>query len=412
MTVIVTQQVNNVVSAPNQTAVDAGQNLTVGVRGKSAYEVAVEEGFSGDEAAWLASLVGAKGDKGDTGATGAQGAKGDKGDAGERGEQGLQGIQGLGGDKGDKGDTGDAGSDASVTEANVRAVVDAVYAPISHTHSIANVTGLQTALDGKQPLATVLTNTTASFTTAQESKLAGIAAGATANSSDSTLLNRANHTGTQLAATISDFAATVRSTVLTGLSTATSTVASATDSILVAIGKLQAQVSLRAPIDSPTFTGTVSGITAAMVGAPSGSGTCSGTNTGDQTNITGNAGTVTTINGRIAAGTNVTLSGTGTAASPYVISASGGGGSITVSQATVDFGAFGYMAMASIADNTVTTSTRVMISIAGTGGRDADELEFSPLSVAAIVKDGIGYDIIATAPLGADGQFNINHFKA
>jgi len=39
---------------------------------------------------------------------------------------------------------------------------------------------------------------------AQHSKLAGIAAGATANSSDATLLNRANHTGTQAAATISD----------------------------------------------------------------------------------------------------------------------------------------------------------------------------------------------------------------
>ncbi|CAB4140445.1 Phage tail repeat like [uncultured Caudovirales phage] len=51
-------------------------------------------------------------------------------------------------------------------------------AATSHTHAIADVTGLQTALDGKQPLATVLTNTTAAFTTAQETKLAGIAAGA------------------------------------------------------------------------------------------------------------------------------------------------------------------------------------------------------------------------------------------
>jgi hypothetical protein len=35
-------------------------------------------------------------------------------------------------------------------------------------------TDLQSALDGKQPLATVLTNTTAAFTTAQETKLAGL----------------------------------------------------------------------------------------------------------------------------------------------------------------------------------------------------------------------------------------------
>lgn len=40
---------------------------------------------------------------------------------------------------------------------------------------------------------------------AQFTKLAGIATGATANSPDAFLLDRANHTGTQLAATISDF---------------------------------------------------------------------------------------------------------------------------------------------------------------------------------------------------------------
>jgi len=54
----------------------------------------------------------------------------------------------------------------------------------------------------------------------------------------------------------------------------------------------------------------------------------SGTNTGDQTSVTGNAGTVTTINGRIAAGANVTITGAGTAASPYSIAATGGGGSV------------------------------------------------------------------------------------
>lgn len=53
------------------------------------------------------------------------------------------------------------------------------FPPESHAHAISDTTGLQTALDGKQPLATVLTNTTASFTTAQETKLSGIATGAT-----------------------------------------------------------------------------------------------------------------------------------------------------------------------------------------------------------------------------------------
>lgn len=59
------------------------------------------------------------------------------------------------------------------------------------------------------------------------------------------------------------FAASVLSTVLTGLSAATSTVVSATDTVLVAIGKLQAQVTLRAPLASPALTGTPTAPTAA-----------------------------------------------------------------------------------------------------------------------------------------------------
>jgi len=42
-------------------------------RGKSAYEIAVDNGYVGTEAQWLASLKGAKGDRGPTGATGADG---------------------------------------------------------------------------------------------------------------------------------------------------------------------------------------------------------------------------------------------------------------------------------------------------------------------------------------------------
>ena len=55
-------------------------------RGYSAYEVAVQEGFVGTKAEWLASLQGADGatgPQGETGATGPQGPKGDKGDPGD-----------------------------------------------------------------------------------------------------------------------------------------------------------------------------------------------------------------------------------------------------------------------------------------------------------------------------------------
>lgn len=48
------------------------------------------------------------------------------------------------------------------------------------------------------------------FTTADETKLDGIAAGATANQTDAYLLARANHTGTQAASTISDLATVVK----------------------------------------------------------------------------------------------------------------------------------------------------------------------------------------------------------
>jgi hypothetical protein len=88
------------------------------------------------------------------------------------------------------------------------------------------------------------------------SQTAHAPADATKNDTDANLKNRANHTGTQLASTISDFADTVRGVVLTGLSTATSTAISATDTILVALGKLQGQISLKANTASPTFTGT------------------------------------------------------------------------------------------------------------------------------------------------------------
>lgn len=109
----------------------------MGLPGKSAYEIAVDEGFVGTEEEWLASLVGPKGETGDTGATGAtgpQGPKGDTGDGGksayqiavehgyygteeqwllslhgEKGDTGEQGPQGLTGPKGDTGATGAQG---------------------------------------------------------------------------------------------------------------------------------------------------------------------------------------------------------------------------------------------------------------------------------------------------------------
>ena len=56
-----------------------------GEAGESAYQIAVRNGFEGDEAAWLESLKGAKG------ADGAEGAKGDNGKDGDDGADGANG---------------------------------------------------------------------------------------------------------------------------------------------------------------------------------------------------------------------------------------------------------------------------------------------------------------------------------
>jgi hypothetical protein len=121
------------------------------------------------------------------------------------------------------------------------------FPPSAHTHAVADVTGLQTALDGKQVAGSYVLTTDASVTNAREwsaatvtqaqaeagidtsrlaftvlrvwqaiaawwaasaakTKLDGIASGATANLSDAALLARANHTGTQAAGTITGLA--------------------------------------------------------------------------------------------------------------------------------------------------------------------------------------------------------------
>ncbi len=98
------------------------------------------------------------------------------------------------------------------------------------------------------------------MTGADKMKLDGVATGATANSTDAQLRDRATHTGTQLANTISNFAATVLATVLTGLSLATGTAITAADTVLSALGKLQKQITdliaSRGNITSTPYTTT------------------------------------------------------------------------------------------------------------------------------------------------------------
>ena len=76
-----------------------------GADGASAYEVAIQNGFVGTEAQWLASLVGPQGAQGPQGETGLQGPQGIQGNTGPQGPQGPQGAQGETGPQGPAGPT-------------------------------------------------------------------------------------------------------------------------------------------------------------------------------------------------------------------------------------------------------------------------------------------------------------------
>ena len=84
-----------------------------GADGASAYEIAVENGYTGTEAEWLSSL---KGEKGDAGEQGIQGIQGEKGDTGAAGKDGMNGTDGRDGANG-------YSPTATVTETDAGAVI-------------------------------------------------------------------------------------------------------------------------------------------------------------------------------------------------------------------------------------------------------------------------------------------------
>lgn len=152
--------------------------------------------------------------------------------------------------------TGPPGDGADVTWDSLAGRPDE-FPPEPHTHPRAGVDGLDDALtamaaalaekadhddprltDSRTPTAGSVTNATVAadagisadkladgvtskvLTAAERQRLAGVATGATANASDAALRDRATHTGTQQAATISDFVSAVSAIVQTAIGAA------------------------------------------------------------------------------------------------------------------------------------------------------------------------------------------------
>ena len=194
---------------------------------------------------------------------------------------GIQGPPGTGGGgvtDGDKGGIVVTGSgavwtvkDGTITDLMLSSSAIALFAAASHTHIIANITGLQAALDGKAAAA-----------------------------------------HTHVAADVTDFAATTRATTLTGYAAAGSrTALAAADTILGAFGKVGKWLADLAAI---AFSGSASDLSAGTVPAarlPAMTGDVTASAGSHATTIANNAVTnakaadmaTATIKGRATAGT-------------------------------------------------------------------------------------------------------------
>ena len=179
------------VTEETSSSASVGEDLP---RGKSAYEVAVENGFSGTETEWLASLKGATGAAGadgkdgtdgktpyvgdngnwyigadDTGkpSRGAKGDKGEKGDKGDTGAQGIQGEQGIQGVQGAKGDKGDTGATPNLTIGSVTTLEAGQNATASITGESPDLTlnlGIPKGADGEGKAVDISTTLSSSST--------------------------------------------------------------------------------------------------------------------------------------------------------------------------------------------------------------------------------------------------------
>lgn len=211
--------------------------------------------------------------------------------------------------------TSEATGDMNASVYDPQMIEDDAFARANHTgtQAISTVAGLQTALDGKSANGhahtaseitdfdvevanntdvaantaarhthsnkAVLDGTSASYTTAEKTKLAGVATGATANDTDANLKNRANHTGEQAIATVTGLQTaldgksaaghTHTSSSITDFNSAVSAIANAAVSAVVdaAPGTLDTLNELAAALgDDPNFATTIADSLAALDG--------------------------------------------------------------------------------------------------------------------------------------------------
>lgn len=178
--------------------------------------------------------------------TGPQGPQGPQGDAGPQGIQGIQGPQGLKGDTGDTGPQGPAGADSTVPgpqgiqgpqgdtgPQGPQGIQGPQGEPGPAGSGSGDVLGPASSVDGtpvvfdgstgKYIKAGTKQLSTEDYTTAEKSKLAGVATGATANATDAALRDRATHTGTQAIGTVTGLQAALDGKLDTAGNAATAT---------------------------------------------------------------------------------------------------------------------------------------------------------------------------------------------
>ena len=160
LSILKTENKNSLVDAINEIYETGGE--AVGEKGKSAYELACEEGFEGSVGEWLLSLVGPQGPQGPKGEPGKDGPQGPQGPAGPQGPQGPQGEpgpqgpqgpkgeQGIQGPRGPQGEPGLDGTSISIAGSfpTYNDMMDNVTNPIPNTSYIIEDTGNLYVFDG------------------------------------------------------------------------------------------------------------------------------------------------------------------------------------------------------------------------------------------------------------------------